>query len=139
LGRGSLYPIALEGALKLKEIGYCHAEGFSGGSLKHGPFALLEVGLPVILLSDSETRTLMSSAVEEIKSRGAKVIVISNHEVNKDRVDYNIQLDSHSLNNTLLNLMYGVLLQKMSYYLAKIKGHNPDFPKNLAKVVTVDG
>lgn len=136
LGREKLYPIALEGALKFKEIGYIHAEGYCGGALKHGPFALIGPDTPVIILSDSETKNKMNSAIEEIKSRLAPVILISNHSYRGCPIDIHLQLNT---DNYLSSLLYVMILQLISYKLAILKGHNPDFPKNLAKVVTVDG
>lgn len=135
LGRDLLYPIALEGALKLKEIGYIHAEGFCGGALKHGPFALIGPDVPVIILSDTETRIKMESAIEEVKSRKSPVILISNHPSNQT-VDYHIQINS---DNKLVSLLYVIIFQLTAYYSSILKGNNPDFPRNLAKVVTVDG
>lgn len=135
IGRGPLYPIALEASLKLKEIGYIHAEGFCGGSLKHGPFALIGKDSPVIILSDDESKIKMETAIEEIKSREAPVILISNHET-KHKVDFHIHMKH---NNLMTNLLYVIIFQLTSYELSIQNKNDPDHPKNLAKVVTVDG
>lgn len=136
IGRDLLEPIAREGSLKLKEIGYIHAEGYSGGALKHGPFALIQSGTPIILLLDKKTQTKMESAIEEVKSRGAFVYVISPDPIVNPKIDYQINLN---VNNELSSLLAVLPLQLTSYYLSLKKGNNPDFPRNLAKVVTVDG
>ncbi len=138
LGRGLLYPIALEGALKLKEIGYIHAEGYCGGALKHGPFALIEKDTVIIILIDKETFTKMNSAIEEVKSRKATVIVISDHQIDNDRIDYLICINQTE-KNYLHEVYYAVIFQLIAYYMAIYKGNDPDHPRNLAKVVTVDG
>ena len=135
LGSGALYPIALEGALKLKKIGYIHAEGFCGGTLKHGPLALIGSNSPVIILSDTETKTQMESAIKNIKSRNSQVIVISNHEINR-QIDYHILIHS---DNILISLLYTLIFQLTAYNLSILKGNDPDHPRNLAKVVTIDG
>lgn len=136
LGRDLLYPIAMEGALKLKEIGQIHAEGYCGGALKHGPFALIDKFIPVIILSNLESQLQMASTIEEIKSRDGFVIVISNHPINKKLVDYHVEI---SCDSELISILYTLIFQLTSYYLSLLKGNNPDYPRNLAKVVTVDG
>jgi len=138
LGRGTLHSIALEGALKLKEIGYIHAEGYCGGALKHGPFALIEDGMPVIILSNAETHSKMESAIEEIKSRKALVIVISDQMIKNDKIDHLIYISDEGKNH-FHDLLYTTIFQLTSYYMAILKGNDPDHPRNLAKVVTVDG
>ena len=139
LGRGFGYPIALEAALKIKEIGYIHAEGYCGGGLKHGPFALIEDGTPIFILNfDDEHKNRMETAAEEVKCRGANVILVTdNIELYKKEIynDYFLVDRMHTLSSLL-----GIIpFQLLSYYIALEKGHNPDFPRNLAKVVTVDG
>lgn len=134
LGKGSAAYIASEGALKIKEIGYIHAEGYPGGSLKHGPFALIEPGTPiiVILLKDAD-QSYMESTIHEIKSRGAYTIVITNIE-DYEGSDIVISIPECGLLSSLLAV---VPLQLIAYQLAIIKGINPDVPRNLAKCVTV--
>lgn len=133
LGKNIFEPIAREGALKLKEIGYIHAEAFAGGSLKHGPFTLIEEGTSIFLfIMDDIYKEFMMSTLEEVKSRGANIIVISNFDV---KVDNLIKIPK--LNN-LGSILAILPLQIIAYEMALLKGHNPDYPRNLAKVVTVD-
>ena len=134
LGKGLASYIAYEGALKIKEIGYIHAEGYPGGSLKHGPFALIEKGTPIILivLNDAD-RSYMESTISEVKSRGAYTTVITDIAGFKGG-DINIHLP----NNGVLSAMLAVIpLQLIAYKLSVAKGVNPDKPRNLAKTVTV--
>lgn len=134
LGRQSLYPIALEYALKLKEVGCIHAEGYCGGALKHGPFALINNKTFVIILDDGHPRT--SSTIQEISSRNGKVILISNTKIHSTHCYDYIHLD---IPYSTINFIYIIIGQLISYHLGVIKGINPDYPINLAKVVTVDG
>ena len=133
LGKNIYETIAKEGALKLKEIGYIHAEAFAGGSLKHGPFSLIEPGTPIFLfIMDDIYKDFMMSTFEEVKSRGANVIVISNMDLKLDNL-----VKIPRLNN--LGSILGIIpIQIIAYELALLKGHDPDYPRNLAKVVTVD-
>jgi len=135
LGRGFSYPIACEAALKIKEIAYIHAEGYPGGALKHGPFALLEKDMPVILyIFDDEYADKMQSAVEEVKARGAYTIVITNNKkYDRTHYDYCIQIPECGILTSLLGIMP---IQYLSYKIALVNNYNPDFPKNLAKTVT---
>jgi len=137
LGKGNANAIANEGALKIKEISYIHAEGYSTSSLKHGPFALLEPDFPVILLcANDEHYSKTLNAYEEIKSRHASIIVITDDEnfaeKNADKI---IVIPK---NDTFSHLLMTIPLQLLSYELALMKGNNPDMPRNLAKVVTVE-
>jgi glucosamine--fructose-6-phosphate aminotransferase (isomerizing) len=141
LGRGLAQFIANEGALKIKEIGYIHAEGYPGGSLKHGPFALIDKETVVILIAPKDDNfSKMINAAEEISSRAGRIILITN---SGHRVDYKKELFESVItiptNETLQCLLSVIPLQILAYEVALLKGHNPDFPKNLAKVVTVDG
>ncbi len=134
LGKGKSEAIAKEGALKIKELTYIHSEGYSGSSLKHGPFALLDENLPVILvIPNDEHYVKMMNAYEEIKSRNAPIMVITN---NKDcDVDNKIVLPYNEIFGDLLSI---IPMQLISYYLAIEKDLNPDFPRNLAKTVVVE-
>jgi|LauGreSBDMM110SN_4_FD.fasta_scaffold05163_4 glucosamine--fructose-6-phosphate aminotransferase (isomerizing) len=135
LGKGSNEAIAKEGALKIKEVSYIHAEGYSSSSLKHGPFALIEENLPIILIDiDDIYRDKTRNVYEEIKSRCAHVLVISD---NYDESYCNNVLKIEK-NNTFGGIIANVYLQLIAYYLSLKKGYNPDFPRNLAKVVTVE-
>lgn len=141
LGRGLAQFIANEGSLKIKEIGYIHAEGYSGGSLKHGPFALIDKDTVVILIAPKdENFGKMINAAEEISSRSGRIILITNSGF---RGDYNNDLFEHVItiptNETLQCILSIIPLQILAYEIGLLKGHNPDFPRNLAKVVTVDG
>lgn len=135
LGKGRSEAIAQEGSLKIKEITYVHAEGYSTSSLKHGPFALLHKGFPVILISmDDEHHSKSQNAFEEVKSRGARIITISDIQSNKNMKDVIVV----PKNLTFASLLAIIPIQILSFELAKLKNINPDQPRNLAKVVTVE-
>ena len=140
LGRGFSYPIALEGALKLKELSYVHAEGYPAGEMKHGPLALIEEGMPVVVLAprDSYYKKTISN-MQEVIARGAKVLLITNKS--KDEiVSENIweTIEVESTNEDLLPFLLTIPLQKLAYYSALKKGFDIDKPRNLAKSVTVE-
>ena len=140
LGRGFSYPIALEGALKLKELSYIHAEGYPAGEMKHGPLALIEEGMPVIVLAprDSYYKKTISN-MQEVIARGAKVLLITNK--NKDEIlSENLweTLEVETTNDDLLPFLITIPLQKLAYYSALQKGFDIDKPRNLAKSVTVE-
>ena len=136
LGKGKGESIAREGALKIKEVSYIHAEGYSTSSLKHGPFALLEKDFPVLLCSfTNHFYEKDMNAYEEIRSRNAKIILISNKR--KDGHNENEFLEVPS-NATFQELYAIIVIQLLAYYLALDRNYNPDFPRNLAKVVTVE-
>ena len=140
LGRGFSYPIALEGALKLKELSYIHAEGYPAGEMKHGPLALIEEGMPVVVLAprDNYYKKTISN-MQEVIARGAKVLLITNKS--KDEVvSENIweTLEVETTNEDLLPFLLTIPLQKLAYYSALKKGFDIDKPRNLAKSVTVE-
>ncbi len=140
LGRGFSYPIALEGALKLKELSYVHAEGYPAGEMKHGPLALIEDGMPVVVLAprDNYYKKTISN-MQEVIARGAKVLLITNK--NKDDVvSENIwqTIEVENANNDLIPFLLTIPLQKLAYYSALKKGYDIDKPRNLAKSVTVE-
>ena len=140
LGRGFSYPIALEGALKLKELSYIHAEGYPAGEMKHGPLALIEEGMPVVVLAprDNYYKKTISN-MQEVIARGAKVLLITNKS--KDEiVSENIweTIEVESTNEDLLPFLLTIPLQKLAYYSALKKGYDIDKPRNLAKSVTVE-
>ena len=140
LGRGFSYPIALEGALKLKELSYIHAEGYPAGEMKHGPLALIEEGMPVVVLAprDNYYRKTISN-MQEVIARGAKVLLITNKskdEVISENIWETIEVES--TNNDLLPFLLTIPLQKLAYYSALKKGFDIDKPRNLAKSVTVE-
>ncbi len=139
-GRGRFYPLALEGALKLKEVSYIHAEGYAAGELKHGPIALIEPGLPVVVIAPKDElleKTL--SNVEEVRARGARVILISDDaglRIAGNRADDTIRMpDCDALTAPILA---AVPLQLLAYHVAVAKGTDVDQPRNLAKSVTVE-
>ena len=140
LGRGYSYPIALEGALKLKELSYIHAEGYPAGEMKHGPLALIEDGMPVVVIAprDDYYKKTMSN-MQEVIARGAKVLVITNK--NKDEVfSENVwqKIEVENTHDDLLPFLITIPLQKLAYYTALKKGFDIDKPRNLAKSVTVE-
>ena len=140
LGRGFSYPIALEGALKLKELSYVHAEGYPAGEMKHGPLALIEEGMPVVVLAPRDTyykKTI--SNMQEVIARGAKVLLITNKskdEVVSENIWETIEVEN--TNDDLLPFLLTIPLQKLAYYSALKKGYDIDKPRNLAKSVTVE-
>jgi len=140
LGRGFSFPIALEGALKLKELAYVHAEGYPAGEMKHGPLALIEDGMPVVVLAprDNYYKKTISN-MQEVIARGAKVLLITNKskdEVISENIWETILVENS--NNDLLPFLLTVPLQKLAYYAALKKGYDIDKPRNLAKSVTVE-
>ena len=140
LGRGFSYPIALEGALKLKELAYVHAEGYPAGEMKHGPLALIEDGMPVVVLAPRDNyyqKTI--SNMQEVIARGAKVLLITNKskdEVISENIWQTIEVEN--TNDDLLPFLLTIPLQKLAYYSALKKGYDIDKPRNLAKSVTVE-
>ena len=140
LGRGYSYPVALEGALKLKELSYVHAEGYPAGEMKHGPLALIEDGMPVVVIAprDDYYKKTMSN-MQEVIARGAKVLVITNKskdEVFSENVWQKIEVEN--TDEDLLPFLITIPLQKLAYYTALKKGFDIDKPRNLAKSVTVE-
>jgi glucosamine--fructose-6-phosphate aminotransferase (isomerizing) len=139
LGRGSMKFIADEGALKIKEICYIHAEGYAGGSLKHGPFAMLDKDTVVILVAPvDEHFQKMMNAAEEIAARHARILLITTPLI-KCKKDLFESIITVPLNTSFQGVLSIIPIQLLAYEIAVRKGYNPDFPRNLAKVVTVDG
>jgi len=138
-GRGKYFPIALEGALKLKEIAYVHAEGYAAGELKHGPIALIDENIVNIAIVGPELIEKTISNVEEVKARRGLIVLIGpeNHEEFEHLADYYIGLNFEGLND-LSPLYVNVVLQFLAYHIAKLKGTDIDKPRNLAKSVTVE-
>ena len=140
LGRGYSYPIALEGALKLKELSYIHAEGYPAGEMKHGPLALIEDGMPVVVIAprDDYYKKTMSN-MQEVIARGAKVLLITNKstdEIFSENIWQKIEVEN--TDDDLLPFLITIPLQKLAYYTALKKGYDIDKPRNLAKSVTVE-
>ena len=140
LGRGINFPIALEGALKLKEVSYLHAEGYPAAEMKHGPIALIDKEMPVVVIATRDNRTYKKvlSNIEEVKSRGGIVIAIETKgdEDVKKIVDHNLYVPENSY--ILTPLLAVIPLQLLAYYIADLRRCNIDKPRNLAKSVTVE-
>jgi len=140
IGRGTMYPLALEGALKLKEITYKHCEGYAAGELKHGPLALIEKDIPVIALApfDDNFSKLLSN-IQEIKAREGKVIMITDvkgaNKANKFCDELIILPDTNVITSAII---YSLPIQMIAYYLGVLLGTDIDQPRNLAKSVTVE-
>lgn len=140
LGRGTMKFIADESSLKIKEIAYIHAEGYAGGSLKHGPFALIDSDTVIILIAPKdENFSKMINAAEEVHSRNARIILITNCNTSELKPGLFESVITIPNNESFSSILSIIPLQILAYEIALLKGHNPDFPKNLAKVVTVDG
>jgi len=139
LGRGINYPIALEGALKLKEISYIHAEGYPAGEMKHGPIALIDENMPVVVLTaDDKVYEKVLSNIMEVKARGGKIIAVAS-EGNMDiatKADNVLYIPK--CNHILTPILLSVPLQLLAYHIAVLRGSDVDQPRNLAKSVTVE-
>jgi glucosamine--fructose-6-phosphate aminotransferase (isomerizing) len=139
IGRHTGYPAAMEGALKLKEISYIHAEGYPAGELKHGPIALVEPGLPVVAVAtESHVYSKVLSNIQEVKARGADIIAVAtegDEEIGRlaDHVLYTPRTPE-----LLSPVLVSVPLQLLAYHIAKLRGCDVDQPRNLAKSVTVE-
>lgn len=139
LGRGTGWPLAMEGALKLKEVSYIHAEGYDAAEMKHGPIALIDENMPCLFIALKGRRyDKVISNIQEVKARGGKVIAIASHNDNAiaDMVDDVIYIRSES--GVMNSIVCSVPLQLLSYYIAEARGCDVDKPKNLAKSVTVE-
>jgi len=136
LGQGIMHSVAIEGSLKIKEIGYVHAEGYGGKALRHGPYALIENGTPIILLHPKdENAALMDSTIQEVISRDACVIIITDSQGHKiPNAKFTVLVPE---NNIYKGILHNIPLQFIAYHIAIIKGHNPDMPRNLSKCVSV--
>ena len=137
LGRGNDYYVAMEGSLKLKEISYIHSEAYASGELKHGPIALIENDVTVIgILTDSNLIDKSISNIQEVVSRGAKTLVITNQRLTNNNFDFIINIPE--TNNLISPVLSVIPLQLLAYYISKNKGLDVDKPRNLAKSVTVE-
>ena len=139
LGRGYNFPVALEGALKLKEISYIHAEGYPAAEMKHGPIALIDEEMPVVFIAtkDSSYDKIISN-IQEVKARKGRVIAIvtEGDDIIPEMADYTIEIPQ--CNEALSPMVSVVPLQLLSYHIAVMRGANVDQPRNLAKSVTVE-
>ena len=142
LGRHVGYPVALEGALKLKEIAYQHAEGFAAGELKHGPIAIIEPGMPVFVVvppaGRDQLRDKVLSNIKEVKARGAHTIVLAENGDDGIEADADLIIRLPHTSTLLQPLVATVPLQLLACELATELGHDVDQPRNLAKSVTVE-
>jgi glucosamine--fructose-6-phosphate aminotransferase (isomerizing) len=139
LGRGNQYPIALEGALKLKEISYIHAEGYPAGEMKHGPIALIDENLPVVVIAPvNETHEKVISNMEEVRARGGQIIAITDSSCNSLAETADVIFQIPTIGDDLMPIVAALPLQLLAYYIAVNKGTDVDQPRNLAKSVTVE-
>lgn len=139
LGRGAHYPIALEGALKLKEISYIHAEAYPAGELKHGPLALVDSEMPVISVApNDDLLEKLKSNLQEVRARGGQLFVFADRKVGISAQDDIRVLELPEVHEALAPLLYTLPLQLLSYHVAVLKGTDVDQPRNLAKSVTVE-
>lgn len=141
LGRGAMYPVALEGALKLKEIAYIHAEGYAAGEMKHGPIALIDDDVPIVAVAPSNDPLFEKTAsnLSEAVARGGKVFLISDHagaKILRDTVTWSIELGQ--VDPFVAPILYVIPEQLLAYHIAVLKGTDVDQPRNLAKSVTVE-
>ena len=139
LGRGELYPIAMEGALKLKEISYIHAEAYPAGELKHGPLALVDSEMPIVTVApNTALLEKLKSNLEEVRSRGGVLYVFADREAHIQEADNLHVLEMPHVPELLAPIVYTLPLQLLSYHVAVQKGTDVDKPRNLAKSVTVE-
>ena len=139
LGRGNSFPIALEGALKLKELSYLHAEGYPAGEMKHGPLALIEEGLPVIVIAPKDKyyeKTL--SNMQEVIARGGKIFFITDNKKRLLSTNLRFRLRVPRVDSLLSPMLLTIPLQLLAYHVALLKNCDIDKPRNLAKSVTVE-
>jgi glucosamine--fructose-6-phosphate aminotransferase (isomerizing) len=138
LGRGYQFPVALEGALKLKEISYIHAEGYPAAEMKHGPIALIDENMPVVFIVTEKAYEKIVSNIQEVRARGGKIIIITS-EVNNELKKYSDHIISvPRIHHCLQAILTTIPLQLLAYHMAVLKGCNVDMPRNLAKSVTVE-
>lgn len=139
LGRGEFYPIAMESALKLKEISYIHAEAYAAGELKHGPLALIDSDMPVIVVApENDLLEKVKSNIEEVRARGGQLYVFADHEAGFSDMESFKTIVLPKVDAVTAPIFYTVPLQLLSYHIALIKGTDVDQPRNLAKAVTVE-
>ena len=139
LGRGTHYPIALEGALKLKEISYIHAEGYAAGELKHGPLALVDNDMPVVILAPQDDMLdKLKSNMEEVQARGGELFVFADENSGIHKKDRQHVVHIPQISQWLAPIIYSIPVQLLSYHVAVLRGTDVDQPRNLAKSVTVE-
>ncbi|MEB0046159.1 MULTISPECIES: glutamine--fructose-6-phosphate transaminase (isomerizing) [unclassified Pseudomonas] len=139
LGRGTQYPVAMEGALKLKEISYIHAEAYPAGELKHGPLALVDNDMPVVTVApNNELLEKLKSNLQEVRARGGQLIVFADEKAGMSNGEGTHVVQMPHIHDILSPILYTIPLQLLSYYVAVLKGTDVDQPRNLAKSVTVE-
>ncbi len=139
LGRGIHYPIAMEGALKLKEISYIHAEAYAAGELKHGPLALVDARMPVVAVAPNDSlQEKLKSNLAEVQARGGELLIFANHRAIMSENEYVRIIELGEIHPVVSPILYTVPLQLLAYHVALIKGTDVDQPRNLAKSVTVE-
>ena len=139
LGRGAQYPVAMEGALKLKEISYIHAEAYPAGELKHGPLALVDNDMPVVTVApNNELLEKLKSNLQEVRARGGELIVFADEQAGMSNGEGTHVINMPHIHDVLAPILYTIPLQLLSYYVAVLKGTDVDQPRNLAKSVTVE-
>jgi len=139
LGRGAQYPVAMEGALKLKEISYIHAEAYPAGELKHGPLALVDSDMPVVTVApNDELLEKLKSNLQEVRARGGELIVFADRQAGMDSGPGVHVVNMPPIHELLAPILYTIPLQLLSYHVAVLKGTDVDQPRNLAKSVTVE-
>ncbi|MGF6126218.1 glutamine--fructose-6-phosphate transaminase (isomerizing) [Pseudomonas frederiksbergensis] len=139
LGRGAQYPVAMEGALKLKEISYIHAEAYPAGELKHGPLALVDNDMPVVTVApNNELLEKLKSNLQEVRARGGELIVFADEQAGMTNGEGTHVVHMPHIHDILSPILYTIPLQLLSYYVAVLKGTDVDQPRNLAKSVTVE-
>ena len=139
LGRGAQYPVAMEGALKLKEISYIHAEAYPAGELKHGPLALVDSDMPVVTVApNNELLEKLKSNLQEVRARGGELVVFADEQAGMSNGEGTHVVNMPHIHDALAPILYTIPLQLLSYYVAVLKGTDVDQPRNLAKSVTVE-
>ena len=139
LGRGEFYPIAVEASLKLKEISYIHAEAYAAGELKHGPLALIDADMPVIVVAPTnDLLEKLKSNIEEVRARGGLLYVFADSEAGFEESEGMKIITMPRVDDIIAPIFYTVPMQLLSYHVALIKGTDVDQPRNLAKAVTVE-
>ena len=139
LGRGAQFPVAMEGALKLKEISYIHAEAYPAGELKHGPLALVDNDMPVVTVApNNELLEKLKSNLQEVRARGGQLIVFADEKAGMTNGEGTHVINMPHIHDVLAPILYTIPLQLLSYYVAVLKGTDVDQPRNLAKSVTVE-
>lgn len=139
LGRGAQYPVAMEGALKLKEISYIHAEAYPAGELKHGPLALVDADMPVVTVApNDELLEKLKSNLQEVRARGGELVVFADEHAGMSNAEGIHVINVPHIADALAPILYTIPLQLLSYYVAVLKGTDVDQPRNLAKSVTVE-